>query len=99
MWVRRVDGLSLDTTDDLAFSLVMDVMDRYWRSDWDADSWTWYRVNSQDEDAVTGLVAALAEHGVVLLDGVTSGDDLLRLAHSIATIVPHRDSDAAGLHS
>lgn len=61
------------------------------------DSWTWYRVNSQDEDTVTGLVAALAEHGVVLLDGVTSREDLLRLAHSIATIVPHRDSDAAGL--
>ncbi len=61
------------------------------------DSWTWYRVNSQDEDMVTGLVAALAEHGLVLLDAVTSRDDLLRLARSIATIVPHRDSDATGL--
>lgn len=56
-----------------------------------------YRVNSRDAYTATGLVTALAEHGLVLLDGVTNPDDLLRLAHSIATIVPHRDSDAAGL--
>jgi alpha-ketoglutarate-dependent taurine dioxygenase len=43
------------------------------------------------------FVETLAEHGFVLLDGVTSRNDLLRLAHSIATIVPHRDSDASGL--
>jgi alpha-ketoglutarate-dependent taurine dioxygenase len=61
------------------------------------DSWTRYRVNSQDEGTTTGLVAALAEHGLVLLDGVTASDDLLRLAHSIAMIMPHRDSDTAGL--
>lgn len=61
------------------------------------DSWTWYRVNSQDREMATGLVAELAAHGLVLLDDVTSTDHLLRLAHSIATIVPHRDSDASGL--
>lgn len=61
------------------------------------DSWMQYRVSSQDEDASTGLVSALAKHGLVLLDGVVNQDDLLRLAQSIATIVPHRDSDAAGL--
>ncbi len=61
------------------------------------DSWTRYRVNSQDEEMATGLVAELAAHGLVLLDDVTSADHLLRLAHSIATIVPHRDSDASGL--
>jgi len=59
--------------------------------------WTRYRVNSQDGETVTGLVAALAEHGFGLLDGVTNSDDLLRLAYSIAAIVPHRDGDAAGL--
>jgi alpha-ketoglutarate-dependent taurine dioxygenase len=61
------------------------------------DPWTWYRVSSRDENTATGLVSALAEHGLVLLDGVVGADDLLRLAHSIATIVPHRDSDPAGL--
>lgn len=61
------------------------------------DSWTRYRVNSQDGEMATGLVAELSAHGLVLLDGVTSADHLLRLAHSIATIVPHRDSDASGL--
>lgn len=61
------------------------------------DSWTRYRVDSQDEETATGLVAELATHGLVLLDDVTSADHLLRLAHSIATIVPHRDSDASGL--
>ena len=44
------------------------------------DSWTWCRVNSQDKDIVPGFVAALAEHGLVLLDAVTSRNDLLRLA-------------------
>jgi len=61
------------------------------------DSWTRYRVNSQDGESAAGLVAALAEHGLVLLYGVTSSDDLLRLANSIAAIVPHRDSDTSGL--
>lgn len=61
------------------------------------DSWTRYRVNSQGEGRATGLVAELAARGLVLLDDVTSADHLLRLAHSIATVVPHRDSDASGL--
>lgn len=61
------------------------------------DSWTRYRVNSQDEGRAAGLAVELAAHGLVLLDDVTSADHLLRLAHSIATIVPHRDSDASGL--
>lgn len=61
------------------------------------DSWTRYCANSQDGERTTGLVAALTERGLVLLDGVTTSDDLLRLAYSIATIVPHRDSDTSGL--
>jgi len=61
------------------------------------DSWMQYRVSSQDEHATAGLASALAERGLVLLDGVSNPEDLLRLAHSIAMIVPHRDSDAAGL--
>jgi len=56
-----------------------------------------YRVSSQDEHATAGLASALAERGLVLLDGVSNPEDFLRLADSIATIVPHRDSDAAGL--
>src|SRR5690242_14985638 len=96
MW--RVDSLSLDTTDDLAFCLVSDVLDRsLGGQDGMLDSWTRYRVSSQDEERAAGLVAQLAAHGLVLLDDVTSADHLLRLAHSIATIVPHRDSDASGL--
>lgn len=59
------------------------------------DSWTRYRVNSGE--TATGLVAELAAHGLVLLDDLTSTDHLLRLARSIATVVPHRDSDASGL--
>jgi alpha-ketoglutarate-dependent taurine dioxygenase len=39
----------------------------------------------------------LSEYGLVLLDGVTDSADLLRLANTIATIVPHRDSDSVGL--
>jgi len=54
-------------------------------------------VNGQDEDTAAQLVPALSEHGLVLLNGVSNSDDLLRLAHSIATIVPHRDRDTAGL--
>jgi len=61
------------------------------------DSWRWYHANGEDGETATGLVAALAEHGLVLLDSVTDSADLLRLAQSIATIVSHRDSDAAGL--
>lgn len=62
------------------------------------DSWMQYRVSgSQGTDAASALGPALAEHGRVLLDGASSPDDLLRLARSIATTMPHRDSDAAGL--
>jgi TfdA family taurine catabolism dioxygenase TauD len=96
MW--RVDSLSLDTTDELAFCLVSDVLDRSLGGQAGMlDSWTRYRVNSQGEEMAAGLVAELAAHGLVLLDDLTSADHLLRLAHSIATIVPHRDSDASGL--
>lgn len=63
-----------------------------------SDSWMRCRVSgSQGADAASELVPALAEHGLVLLDGVSGPDDLLRLTRSIAAIVPHRDSDAAGL--
>ncbi|MGB3441188.1 MAG: TauD/TfdA family dioxygenase [Actinophytocola sp.] len=61
------------------------------------DSRTRHRVNSQDVEMAPGLVVELAAHGLVLFDDVTSADHLLRLARSIATIVPHRDSDASGV--
>jgi hypothetical protein len=60
------------------------------------DSWTCYRVDSQN-DTLTGLVPALARHGLALIDGVAGHDDLLRLARSITVIKPHRDSDPTGL--
>jgi alpha-ketoglutarate-dependent taurine dioxygenase len=61
------------------------------------DPWTRHRVSNQGKRTVTALVTGLTEYGFVLFDGVTSSEDLLRLAHSITTIVPHRDSDPAGL--
>lgn len=60
------------------------------------DLWTWYRVSPQ-KGAATELVSLLAEHGLVLFDGVNNPDELLQLARSIAAVVPHRDSDAAGI--
>lgn len=61
------------------------------------DPWTRYRVSNQDEQTTHDLVAGLADCGFVLFDGVINSDALLRLAHSIATVVPHRDSDRTGL--
>ncbi|HET9142983.1 TauD/TfdA family dioxygenase [Actinophytocola sp.] len=61
------------------------------------DSWTWHRPRTDCADSVAGLVSALAEQGLVLLDDVAGPDALLRLASSIATVVPHRDSDPTGL--
>jgi hypothetical protein len=61
------------------------------------DSWTWQRTSTDGEDSATGLVPALAAQGFVLLDDMAGPDDLLRLAGSIAAVMPHRDSDPAGL--
>lgn len=61
------------------------------------DSRTWHLVHTGDADAVAGLAPALVEQGLVLLDDVAGPDDLLRLAGTIATVVPHRDSDPTGL--
>lgn len=44
-----------------------------------------------------GVPAALAERGLALVEGLTNSSDLLRLAQSIGTIVPHRDSGADGV--
>jgi alpha-ketoglutarate-dependent taurine dioxygenase len=41
--------------------------------------------------------AALADRGLALLDGLTDSACLLRLAHSIATVVPHWDSGPDGV--
>ncbi|WP_326920586.1 TauD/TfdA family dioxygenase [Actinophytocola sp.] len=41
--------------------------------------------------------AVLAEHGLILLDGIADSADLWRRARSIATIVSHRDSDPDGV--
>ncbi|MCT2587680.1 TauD/TfdA family dioxygenase [Actinophytocola gossypii] len=61
-------------------------------------SWTKYRANwNEGSDAAAELVPALAEHGIVLLDGLHGPHDLLQLARAVAEIVPHRDSDAAGI--
>ncbi len=43
------------------------------------------------------LGALLAETGLVLVDDVAGPAGLLALASGLATIVPHRDSDVAGL--
>jgi len=56
-----------------------------------------YRVGVRDAWRSADLVAVLAEHGLVLLDGVTDSADLVRLAREIATVVAHRDSDPAGV--
>lgn len=78
MSARRVDSLPLDTSDDLAFCLVSDVLDRSLGGQAGMlDSWTRYRVNSQDGEKTTGLVAELAAHGLVLLDDVTGAARVL----------------------
>ncbi|WP_158073508.1 TauD/TfdA family dioxygenase [Actinophytocola xanthii] len=46
---------------------------------------------------MNSLTAVLVERGLAMFDGVASKEDLLRLARSIATIVPHRDSDSTGI--
>jgi alpha-ketoglutarate-dependent taurine dioxygenase len=43
------------------------------------------------------IPAALADCGLALLDGITDSACLQRLAHSIATVVPHRDSGPDGV--
>lgn len=44
-----------------------------------------------------GVPAALAEHGLALVEGLADSSGLLRLAESIGTVVPHRDSGADGV--
>ncbi|ONI79020.1 hypothetical protein ALI144C_29430 [Actinosynnema sp. ALI-1.44] len=41
--------------------------------------------------------AALAERGLALVEGLADSSDLLRLAESTGTVVPHRDSGADGV--
>jgi hypothetical protein len=52
-------------------------------------------ITADDESAVVG---ALSRHGLVLVEGLAESADVLRLARSVATVVPHRDS-ASGLCS
>lgn len=61
------------------------------------DSWIWHHLDSRSDNALTDLVSALARDGLALVDGLNSQGDLLRMARSIATIDPHRDSDATGI--
>ena len=49
------------------------------------------------ERDVRGIAAELAEHGVALVDGIEEPTGLLRLARSLATVVPHRDSGPGGV--
>jgi hypothetical protein len=51
------------------------------------------RVTADD----ASLVDVLTDRGLVLVDGLATSADLLRLACSIATVVPHRDSGADGV--
>ncbi|OLF06239.1 hypothetical protein BLA60_33055 [Actinophytocola xinjiangensis] len=63
-----------------------------------SESWTRYRVGGdRSTDAASELAPALAQQGLVLIDDLRGGNDLLRLARSLTTVTPHRDSDAAGL--
>ncbi|WP_084427765.1 TauD/TfdA family dioxygenase [Kibdelosporangium aridum] len=55
------------------------------------DSLERYRVE------VHGIPAALAGRGLALVEGLADSSDLLRLAESIGTVVPHRDSGADGV--
>ncbi|ONI81858.1 hypothetical protein ALI22I_37295 [Saccharothrix sp. ALI-22-I] len=48
-------------------------------------------------DDALGLVDVLARRGLVLVDGLADSADLLRLARSVATVVPHRDSASDGV--
>lgn len=56
-----------------------------------------YRVGGWDGFQSADLVEVLTEHGLVLFGGVTDPASLVRLARSIATVVPHRDSDPTGM--
>ena len=56
-----------------------------------------YRSGVHDAWRPTDLVHVLAEHGFVLLDGITDPATLVRLARTIATVVPHPDSSPAGV--
>lgn len=52
-----------------------------------------YRVNADS----TNLVELIAEQGLAVVDGLDGPEDLLRLARSIAIVVPHRDSGPDGV--
>jgi hypothetical protein len=43
------------------------------------------------------VLTTLADRGLVVLDGLATSADLLRVARSIATVVPHRDSGPDGV--
>ncbi|WP_121001491.1 hypothetical protein [Saccharothrix australiensis] len=48
-------------------------------------------------DNASAVVDALTRHGLALVEGLADSADLLRLAHSVATVVPHRDSASDGV--
>jgi hypothetical protein len=43
------------------------------------------------------MVERLARSGIATFEGVNNSADLLRLAHSLGSVLPHRDSDAHGV--
>ena len=51
-------------------------------------------ITADDESAAVG---ALSRRGLVLVEGLADSADLLRLARSVATVVPHRDSASDGV--
>lgn len=55
------------------------------------DSLERYRVEVHE------VLTVLAERGLALVEGLADSSDLLRLAESIGTVVPHRDSGADGI--
>lgn len=58
-----------------------------------SDHW----VTLQAPGAITGLLSAITEHGLVFVDGFHDPAQLLHLTGTFATVVDHRDSAADGI--
>ncbi|ACU35235.1 TauD/TfdA family dioxygenase [Actinosynnema mirum] len=59
-----------------------------------SDPFSGCRVEASDR---AGLVDRVARYGLAVVDSIGSAENLLRIARSIATIVPHRDSALNGV--
>ncbi len=56
-----------------------------------------FEVGWNTVDDESALVDALTRHGLALVEGLADSAALLGLAHSVATVVPHRDSASDGV--